>query len=95
MEDAYIEPGVARAGADARQMRVGLVRLGDDARGRPPYGALGQALRALVRQLLAERDDRLRDWRQRLSAPGANGQVLVDLIPELEQVVGPQPPVPT
>jgi predicted ATPase len=59
-----------------------------------PYAALGQALRELVKQLLAESDDRLRAWREKISrAMGSNGQVLLDLIPELEQVVGPQPPV--
>ena len=59
-----------------------------------PYGALGQALRELVKQLLAEPDESLRVWRDKISeAMGANGQVLLDLIPELEQVVGPQPRV--
>ena len=57
-----------------------------------PYAALGQALRSLVRHLLAEPEDRLRVWRDKISAAmGPNGQVLVDVIPELEQVVGPQP----
>lgn len=60
-----------------------------------PYGALLQALRGLVRHLLTEPEERVAAWRQALSiALGPHGKVLVDLIPELEQVMGPQPPVP-
>jgi predicted ATPase/signal transduction histidine kinase len=59
-----------------------------------PFGALGQALRELVNQLLAEPEERLRAWREKISeAIGPNGRVLLDLIPEIEQVVGPQPRV--
>lgn len=60
-----------------------------------PYGALVQGFRKLVRQLLAETDERLAQWRQELSrALGAGGQIMVALIPELEQIIGPQQPVP-
>lgn len=95
MEDTY-HASLAWEGHDgAKKGRVGLVAwvtLGEDS---PPYGAICQALRALIKQLLAERDDRLNEWRHRLSAAIApNGQVLVDLIPELQDVIGPQPPVP-
>ena len=59
-----------------------------------PYGVLVQTLRGLVQQLLTEPDERLLEWRRTLGpALGAQGRVLLDLIPELEQVVGPQPPV--
>ncbi|HET6145971.1 MAG TPA: serine/threonine-protein kinase PknK [Polyangia bacterium] len=59
-----------------------------------PYGVLVQMLRGLVQQLLTDPDERLLDWRRTLGpALGAQGRVLLDLIPELEQVVGPQPPV--
>jgi predicted ATPase len=60
-----------------------------------PYGAVIQALKGLVKQLLREPEERLLGWRQTLcAAVGSNGQVLVDLIPELVQVLGPQPSVP-
>ncbi|HXX67479.1 MAG TPA: AAA family ATPase [Polyangiaceae bacterium] len=60
-----------------------------------PYGAILQAVRALVRQLLAEPDDRLGAWKETIGAAlHPNGAVLVALIPELERIVGPQPPVP-
>jgi histidine kinase len=59
-----------------------------------PYGPLVQALRGLVRQLLAEPEARLEKWRREICAAlGSEGQVLTDLIPELEQVIGAQPRV--
>lgn len=60
-----------------------------------PYAALLQALSGLVKGLLAESEERLAAWRQWLGdALRPNGQVLVDLIPELEQVIGHQPALP-
>ncbi|WP_394846771.1 AAA family ATPase [Pendulispora brunnea] len=60
-----------------------------------PYAPITHAFRELVRQVLTERDEALAVWRQRLSsALGSNGQVIVDRIPELELVIGPQPAVP-
>lgn len=60
-----------------------------------PYKALLQALRGLIRHLLSEPEERLAAWRRDLGAAlGAHGQVIVDLIPEFEQVIGRQPPVP-
>ena len=59
-----------------------------------PYAALAQAFQGLVRHLLAGTDDEVAAWRERLStALGANGQVIVDVIPELATLIGPQPPV--
>ena len=60
-----------------------------------PYATLAQAMRGLVQQLLAGSDAEVEAWRQRLGAAfEGNGQVLVDLVPQLEKVVGPQPPAP-
>ncbi|MCA9714425.1 MAG: AAA family ATPase, partial [Myxococcales bacterium] len=59
-----------------------------------PYAAVAQALRALARALLLEPEDRLRAWASALrTALGPNGQVALDLAPELERVIGPQPPL--
>jgi hypothetical protein len=59
-----------------------------------PFGALIQALSALMRQLLGEPEARLAAWRERLAgALGANGGVLCEVIPELEFILGAQPPV--
>ncbi|MFW6020482.1 MAG: diguanylate cyclase domain-containing protein [Guyparkeria sp.] len=58
------------------------------------YGALADALRDLVQQLLAEPADRLDRWREHLArALGPNGRLVLELVPELELIVGPQPPV--
>jgi Nif-specific regulatory protein len=60
-----------------------------------PYSALIQAFQELVRQILTESDDRIRAWRDKLTeALGPNGQVIVEVIPEVELVIGPQPAVP-
>ncbi|WP_437974225.1 ATP-binding sensor histidine kinase [Sorangium sp. So ce295] len=60
-----------------------------------PYATPAQAFQGLVRQILGESDTRIREWRDTLrEALGPTGQLMVDLIPELELVIGPQPPVP-
>ncbi|BAY99400.1 two-component hybrid sensor and regulator [Tolypothrix tenuis PCC 7101] len=60
-----------------------------------PFSAFVQAFRDLMGQLLSSDDAQLQDWKAKiLAAVGDNGQVLVEVIPELEQVIGLQPPVP-
>jgi predicted ATPase/transcriptional regulator with GAF, ATPase, and Fis domain len=60
-----------------------------------PYSALAQAVDGLVRHLLAGTDEEVAAWRRRaLVALGAGGQVLVEVIPSLGRLLGPQPPVP-
>ena len=54
--------------------------------------AFVQAFQDLVRQLLSESDTELQIWQdQLLEALGENVQVIIDLIPELEVILGPQP----
>ena len=56
-----------------------------------PYGALIQAFRAFVWQVLGESEDSLGQWRRRLStALGTNGGVIAEVIPEIEFVIGRQ-----
>ncbi len=51
--------------------------------------------RELINQLLSESDDNLKQWKNRmLAALGPNCQVMIDVIPEVELIVGPQSPVP-
>ena len=60
-----------------------------------PYSALIQAFQELTRQLLTESNEQLAIWKQKLlQALGEEGQVVVDVIPEIELVIGPQPTVP-
>ena len=59
-----------------------------------PYAALSQAFDHFCNMLLAEPPDALCGWKKTiLAAAGGNGQVLIDVIPRLEMVVGSQPPV--
>src|SRR6218665_3268417 len=60
-----------------------------------PYVTLAQAIRGLVQQLLAGTDEEVAWWRERLrQALQGNGQVIVDLVPQLSLLLGPQPAVP-
>lgn len=60
-----------------------------------PYSAIAHALQKLVQQLLGEPDEQLQQWRSRLlTALGSNGQIIIDVIPEVELIIGKQPPVP-
>jgi serine/threonine protein kinase len=55
-----------------------------------PYSALAQAFQDFTRQILSEGEARLHHWKTELRhAVGSNGQVAIDLIPELELVIGP------
>ncbi|MEH2207337.1 MAG: AAA family ATPase [Nostoc sp.] len=59
-----------------------------------PYSAIADALQKLVQQLLGEPDEQLQQWRSRLlTALGTNGQIIIDIIPEVELIIGKQPPV--
>jgi PAS domain S-box-containing protein len=60
-----------------------------------PYSAIADALQKLVQQLLGEPDEQLQQWRSRLlTALGSNGQIIIDVIPEVELIIGKQLPVP-
>jgi len=59
-----------------------------------PYSAVVRAFQSLVRQLLSESEAQLSQWREKLlAALGSNGQIIIDVIPEVELIVGPQPSV--
>ncbi len=59
-----------------------------------PYSAVVRAFQSLVRQLLSESESQLSQWREKLLAAfGHNGQIIIDVIPEVELIVGPQPTV--
>ncbi|MDB6088276.1 MAG: multi-sensor signal transduction multi-kinase [Gammaproteobacteria bacterium] len=59
-----------------------------------PYATLAQAFQSLVLSLLSLDEAQLGPWRQSFSeALGSNGQLIVNLVPELEHIVGKQPRV--
>src|SRR4030095_2950012 len=56
-----------------------------------PYSALIQALQRLIRHLLTDSDATQAAWRDTLRiALEPNGRLLVELLPELEVLIGPQ-----
>ena len=60
-----------------------------------PYSTLAQAFQSLVRPLLTKSDVELGPWHAALcEALGPNGQLMVDLVPELKLIVGEQAAVP-
>ena len=60
-----------------------------------PFGALARAFGELVLQVLSGSPAALADWRTRLRhALGANAPVIVDIVPELALILGPQPAAP-
>jgi PAS domain S-box-containing protein len=60
-----------------------------------PYATLAQAFQSLVRHILSRSDAEFRRWRDAVcEALGPNGQLIVNLIPEIELLIGKQSPVP-
>ncbi|MDP5337553.1 MAG: serine/threonine-protein kinase PknK, partial [Nodularia sp. (in: cyanobacteria)] len=60
-----------------------------------PYAALIQAFADLIRCLLTENNQKIEAWRNKiLAALGSNGQVIIDVIPEVELIIDKQPQLP-
>ncbi|MBC2716927.1 MAG: AAA family ATPase [Desulfobacteraceae bacterium] len=60
-----------------------------------PYSALIQAFQEIVKQILTEPVDQINEWRYKLlTALGSNAQVIIDVIPEIEFIIGKHPPPP-
>src|SRR5262245_22652743 len=59
-----------------------------------PFSAIVSALQDLVRQVLTESQGQTRAWRDAIvAAVGRNGRVITEVIPALERIIGPQPPL--
>jgi hypothetical protein len=60
-----------------------------------PYATLAHAFQSLLRPLLTKSETELGKWRDALrEALDPNGQLIVDLVPELRLIIGERPPVP-
>ncbi|MEG4605460.1 AAA family ATPase [Microcoleus sp. F6_B6] len=60
-----------------------------------PFSAFVQAFRDLMAQLLSETDAKIQEWKTKIiAALGDSGQVIIEVIPELERIIGTQPPGP-
>ena len=56
-----------------------------------PFSSWVQAFQDLMRQLLSESSAQLEVWKAKiLAALGENAQVMIDVIPELEKIIGKQ-----
>jgi predicted ATPase/signal transduction histidine kinase len=59
-----------------------------------PYSAITQAFNNFCRYLLMANAETLANWRSKiLAAVGNNGQIIIDVVPDLELVIGKQPAV--
>jgi len=59
-----------------------------------PYSSLIQAFTGLIRQLLTTTEAEINLWREKLlNALGVNAQIIIDVISEVELIIGKQPPV--
>ncbi|MBD2040743.1 ATP-binding sensor histidine kinase [Microcoleus sp. FACHB-672] len=57
-----------------------------------PYAALIQAFQELICQLLTESSEKIAIWKEKLlEALGQQGNVIIEVIPEVELIVGKQP----
>lgn len=60
-----------------------------------PYSAIIEAFSNFISYCMTESEERLKELRDiLLRALGSNGQVIINLIPNLELIIGQQPPVP-
>ncbi len=60
-----------------------------------PYSPLIQSFHKLVRFMLTGTREVIADWKEKFSLSlGANGQLIVDIIPEMELLMGKQPEIP-
>ncbi|MEH1925166.1 AAA family ATPase [Nostoc sp.] len=58
-----------------------------------PFSAFVQAFRDLMGQLLTESNVKIQQFKNKILATlGDNGQVIIEFIPELEKIIGQQPP---
>lgn len=59
-----------------------------------PYSTIVEAFQSLITSFLSESEEQLAHWKLQLNnALGKNGQLIVDVIPQLELIIGKQYPV--
>ncbi|MEG4802978.1 AAA family ATPase [Microcoleus sp. ARI1-B5] len=60
-----------------------------------PYAAMTQAFESLMQQLLTKSSEELAIWKEKLlSRLGQNGEIIIDVVPSVELIIGSQPAVP-
>ncbi|MBN2546275.1 MAG: AAA family ATPase [Spirochaetes bacterium] len=59
-----------------------------------PYFGISQALHELIKYILTEKSENLKIWNDKImKVVGFNGQLMINLIPELELIIGKQPEI--
>ncbi len=59
-----------------------------------PYSSLIQAMRSLIQQILTESGEKVAQWRDKiLEVVNQQGKIIIDVIPEVELIIGKQPNV--
>ena len=59
-----------------------------------PYSGLVRAFSILIRQIMTESDTSIENWKTRIQdSLGINGGIITELLPELELLIGRQPPL--
>ncbi len=60
-----------------------------------PYSALVEAFRSMLRQIQAKPKEVIQRWSERINQLlGENASVVIEVLPEIEQMIGPRPPAP-
>ncbi|MEG4519639.1 AAA family ATPase [Microcoleus sp. AT9b-C5] len=60
-----------------------------------PYAAITQAFESLIQQLLTKSSEELAIWKEKLwPRLGQNGQIIIDVVPSLQLIIGSPPAVP-
>lgn len=59
-----------------------------------PYSSLTMALDNWVKQIITQANHVIQDWKNKITeAVGINGQILIDLVPSIELIIGSQNPI--
>lgn len=59
-----------------------------------PFSGLIQAIQELIQRILIDKEENISLWKEKIiSSLGANVNVIAELVPQLEHIVGKQPPV--
>src|SRR6202140_1666479 len=81
------------AGSVARPFRIFASGKFDEFKRDIPYATVAQAFQQLIQALLSKSEAELSRWRDALrEALDPNGQLIVNLVPNLELIIGEQPP---
>lgn len=59
-----------------------------------PYGPIIEGIKSIIQQIQNDLPLEVENWQHRLKkALGMNGKIMLDLIPELKSIIGPQPEI--